>query len=500
MGLAGGWKERGRAIVPVLFLAAFASLLAAPGDEEDWSASPEAYFLTAEERADWRSLDSRESRRLFQERYWLKRDPSPGSEKNEFHELVLARIKTADERFRIQKTPGSRTARGKVFIVLGTPARAVDQAAPRPPPASTSRSLGQGVTPVAVMEGNETTTVWSYDMDRTPRILEAIGRPSLEISILIEPSRKQDSILNPGLFHDVQEMLAKKSIVNPDLIAASRAPAGDAFSAEGPAAPHVGISASARAVLERASPSARGKDWFAGALSLFHEAGSADSVLWLYVPAAPRGSGAFSGLVRGEDGREVAAWSETPSASPLFSTHGDGVVFARRVPLAPGSYSVALALSGSSGDPLASSTVPLRVPDVEKKFGVSSVLVTAGPAPAPPGGDSTFTFGRAVLPPRADAVFRASGGSLWYFVLVANPSDAGNVFLEPRLRRDGQPVGSLPPLNAKLEPMGKGRYMTGLELPLETLPPGDYVLYLSVRDSASGSSPELRRAEFRLVP
>ncbi len=91
--------------------------------EEDWSKSPEAYFLTSEERQEWSRLRSRENRVDFIERYWLKRDPSPGTPANEFQDLVRARIKTADAKYAIGKKVGSRASQGYVFIVFGTPAR-----------------------------------------------------------------------------------------------------------------------------------------------------------------------------------------------------------------------------------------------------------------------------------------------------------------------------------------------------------------------------------------
>jgi len=74
-------------------------------DDENWANSPEAYFLTAAERKEWDGLRSRENRVDFIERYWLKRDPTPGTTTNEFRDLVLARIRTADKRYRIEKIP-----------------------------------------------------------------------------------------------------------------------------------------------------------------------------------------------------------------------------------------------------------------------------------------------------------------------------------------------------------------------------------------------------------
>ncbi len=156
----------------------------------DWADSPEAYFLTSDEIQEWQALSTDDARKAFVERYWLKRDPTTSTDKNEFRELVLGRIKTADERFGIEKTPGSRTARGFVFIVFGSPARVRDEHA----------QPSQGGTvgaPGGSLEGNETITHWIYDRERTPRVLEALDRPSFEVQIIVEPFRHSDAIREP---------------------------------------------------------------------------------------------------------------------------------------------------------------------------------------------------------------------------------------------------------------------------------------------------------------
>src|SRR2546422_10207881 len=108
-GFAGALSFPGNTMARVKvssFLLAFALafpavVFAAPSTpvDEDWSKSPEAYFLTAEEKQEWRTLQSRESRVDFIERYWLKRDPTPGTAANQFRDMVRARIKTADARY-----------------------------------------------------------------------------------------------------------------------------------------------------------------------------------------------------------------------------------------------------------------------------------------------------------------------------------------------------------------------------------------------------------------
>lgn len=462
---------------------------------EDWASSPEAYFLTAEERAEWRKLDSRDSRHDFIERYWLKRDPTPGTARNEFREMVLARIKTADAQFKIEKTPGSATARGLVFIVLGSPARVQNRNAPRPPPESGPfRPLGALATPVASNEGNETTSTWFYEPDRTPRILEAIRRSSLQIKIVVEPSRHMDSIQEPGLFDEIREVVARASIVNPDLVPPRDSPE---VSSAAPPLPRQQLAAAVRKMLEEAPATSRRDGSFVGSAVVFREAGGAETLLWVYTPS-PSGKIRFEALVRGTDGRDVASISEPAAVSSDFSTRAPGMVALKRLSLPAGSYSAAVAVTGEGGKPLAVAALPLQVPSLEKDFAVSSLIITRGPA-ASASANELFSFAGTSLPPRADAAFTRSE-SLWYFVEVANPSDPAKVLLEPRLRRGGEPVGGLPPLPAKLQSLGPGRYLSGVELPLATLSPGDYVIYLAVQDGEGLDRPRvLRRGDFQIT-
>ncbi|HSN67950.1 MAG TPA: GWxTD domain-containing protein, partial [Thermoanaerobaculia bacterium] len=198
---------------------AFVLLLLAPvfpnAQSESWIDSPEAYFITAEEQKEWATLEARDAREAFKERYWLRRDPSPGTALNEFRETILGRIRYADSAFGIEETPGSRTARGFLFIVFGSPARATQDYLSTPAPGQ--RGL------VGMNEGNETIFRWTWDRERTPDLMDALGRPKFEVSVILEPARRRDRIEGPGLANEFRDRLAAKSIVNPDLISSSAA-------------------------------------------------------------------------------------------------------------------------------------------------------------------------------------------------------------------------------------------------------------------------------------
>src|SRR5688572_23616621 len=309
---------------------------------ESWIDSPEAYFATTEERSDWKRLQSRVERDTFKERYWLKRDPTIGTPKNEFRDMVLTRIKIADERFPITETPGSRTSRGMLFIVFGSPAYVRDrrQAPLEAPPPSTSTAR----PPMAGMvEVNDTTSTWSWDRQRSPKLLEAINLPQLEMTVIIEPARRRDRLQNPGLFHELQQKLAKRSIVNAELIAAAPEPLP---TRPGPAmldlsAPQE-FPAQVVSALENAPASSRSADGEVFGHALVWRADVPISVFWFFLPESTDAQARdlkFYGLINSSSGQEAARISKDVVPEQNFLTSTPGNVAAARIALPPGNYS-----------------------------------------------------------------------------------------------------------------------------------------------------------------
>ena len=501
-----------------LMLAAAGTLGAAwpSATSKDWADSPEAYFLTSDEIQEWQALSTDDAKKAFVERYWLKRDPTAGTDKNEFRDLVHGRIKTADDRFGIEKTPGSRTARGFVFIVFGSPARVRDEHAQ-------PSSGGPVGTPGGSLEGNETITHWIYDRERTPRVLEALDRPSLEVQIIVEPFRHSDSIQSPGLVKELREKLARQTIVNPDAVAPSpsvsraaepseSAPAASAAPAAAPASraaaplplPRDVLDAALRSALEQAPFVSRSGDAVFGDAMLWRDAGGARTLVWFSLPPAAAGAAAkrsLHGVVRKENGgEEVASFTDASPASDAFTSAGPGQVLLRQLDLPPGAYDGFFAVTeGAGSNPIASAAAKLAVPDLSSGFSVSPLLLTRGPAArTAENGDSPFALGQGVLPPRADATF-APTESLWFYVECANPPDPAKPTLELRLRKGNENVRSQAAFPAQFAPVGPNRYIAGFEIPLAKVAPGDYRLYVLVRDGVSPPDQyALRSADFRV--
>ena len=87
----------------------------------EWATGPAWYLMTANEYREHRRLRTDSQRTGFAKRFWEVRDPIPETEQNELEREFWRRVETADMRFRQGVKPGWKTARGKVYILLGPP-------------------------------------------------------------------------------------------------------------------------------------------------------------------------------------------------------------------------------------------------------------------------------------------------------------------------------------------------------------------------------------------
>jgi GWxTD domain-containing protein len=86
-----------------------------------WLNEDVVYIIADEERAAFRRLTSDEERVKFIEQFWQRRDPTPGTARNETKEEHYRRIAYANERFGASAQAGWKTDRGRIYIVYGPP-------------------------------------------------------------------------------------------------------------------------------------------------------------------------------------------------------------------------------------------------------------------------------------------------------------------------------------------------------------------------------------------
>src|SRR4051794_34325532 len=81
---------------------------------KDWDQSPQGYFMTKAERADWANVKTDADAEKFVHDFLSKRPET-------FVKDVADRAAQADKYLTIGKLPGSKTNRGKVVVLLGPP-------------------------------------------------------------------------------------------------------------------------------------------------------------------------------------------------------------------------------------------------------------------------------------------------------------------------------------------------------------------------------------------
>ncbi len=127
---------------------------------EKWINEDVVYSASDDERNAFLALTTDEERDRFIDQFWLRRDPTPGTPKNEFKEEHYERMAYANARFGYSQ-PGWQSDRGHMYIVYGKP----DEIESHP-------AGGTYVRPPA--EGGGTTRTYPFDM-WTYRYIEGMG-------------------------------------------------------------------------------------------------------------------------------------------------------------------------------------------------------------------------------------------------------------------------------------------------------------------------------------
>jgi GWxTD domain-containing protein len=83
-----------------------------------WIDEDVRWIITDEERKTFNALKTDDEREQFIEQFWLRRDPDPDTDSNEYREEYYQRIAYANEKF-TSGIPGWKTDRGRIYIVFG---------------------------------------------------------------------------------------------------------------------------------------------------------------------------------------------------------------------------------------------------------------------------------------------------------------------------------------------------------------------------------------------
>src|SRR6201987_2457772 len=104
-----------------------------------WLNEEVVYIISDEERKAFNRLQTDEERQQFIEQFWLRRDPTPDTEENEFREEHYRRIAYANEHY-ASGIPGWKSDRGRIYIIYGP----ADEIESHPSGGSYERPMDEG--------------------------------------------------------------------------------------------------------------------------------------------------------------------------------------------------------------------------------------------------------------------------------------------------------------------------------------------------------------------
>ena len=157
-----------------------------------WLNEDVGYIISDDEKRAFKTLQTDEEREQFIEQFWLRRDPTPDTEENEYREEHYRRIAYANQYF-ASGIPGWKSDRGMIYIKYG-------------PPDERDQHNG-GTEERDQSEGGGTTSMYPYEQWRY-RYIEGLP-PNVEIEFVdptltgefrmtMDPSEK-DALTNiPG--------------------------------------------------------------------------------------------------------------------------------------------------------------------------------------------------------------------------------------------------------------------------------------------------------------
>jgi GWxTD domain-containing protein len=447
---------------------------AQPPSARDWINSPQAYFVTAEERTQWDLAATSDSKaQEFIDEYWRRHGA-------QFKRDVMARLEFADAHFGFAGLPGSKTARGRVWMILGSPNT---ERGVRPGVTNTNPDTAVGVNNTIEQTGRAQ-IVWTYRPDHLPKGLDL---PSLTVNFLRDMSHGFENIDNVG----VVEPQLKKAVQLFVAAHASAAPAEAAMNVPQPA------SAAAPAAED---PLWKAQENLAGTYVTGEPFISPDKneqpfyAVSFFVPKsdaafANQKSVLFVGLVKNEQGVVVANLREAADLQAYGDT-GDRYVD-RSLALPPGKYEGVFALFSPEGTTmLATRRAQFVVPE-KTTTRASRVLMTSlineldKQLPLDP-----FTFVATKYAIKGNNRFRPTE-KIGLFTVVSNPAgDPPSMTLKMVVSKDGKVIDRTPPEPAPLTQTGPHTWLIGTQFDPNTFKPGHYAIEVQVRDMKADKASE----------
>jgi GWxTD domain-containing protein len=153
---------------------------------QKWLDQEAVYIISDAERNAFRNLQSDEERQQFIEQFWLRRDPTPGTQQNDMQEEHYRRIAYANDHFGTPTVAGWTTDRGKMYIKFGPPDEMEAHTETAPARELWLYRFIQGIGTNVYTEFVDENRTGEYHMTKDPAAAATPARP-LAIAQLVGP-------------------------------------------------------------------------------------------------------------------------------------------------------------------------------------------------------------------------------------------------------------------------------------------------------------------------
>lgn len=499
----------------------------------DFGNGPVQWIMTNEEKAQWKTLKTDADAKAFVDLFWARRDPTPGTPRNEFKESFEQRVQYADDHFASGRTRGAMTDPGRVLIILGPPTRmSSTQRSDAPekydaggPAGRVPGTLEGRANAEDAVSGNAARMIMVYERNKQKQQgnLFPEGTPDFEAGFIDQYGNKSWK-LQPGKYDvfGLMNRVVAMYVVNPTLTQVPPVVTAETTTTKKttttvttttPPAPVAGIKTAALTeaiAAQKGGTSAINKGTSASYAQFLSPSGDSYVPVGIMVPKSSNPAAdsvdTIFGQVEDANGTVVTSFEE-----PVKPTMSNGALFAdRSVTLPTGKYTAIVGVA-KAGAPVAVATESLDVSELPKDTeGISQMSLTNNLAEIPEAAPEKagFAFGKMKVIPTT--IF-AKADELIFFIEVRNPGidpATNSPKIQTKLELSGGKLAKPIPrqlMDAQLAPLsgkpGPGQYAIIDSIPLGQLPslvPGDYTLKVKVIDTVTKQSYETQQS-FKIV-
>lgn len=205
--------KRVMAMSALVVLVATSASAALSQKYKEWRDGPEQWIMTAEEQRAWKQVKTDEEAIEFIDLFWVRRDPTPQTAKNEFRDEFGARVRFSDAKFADRGRRGALSDRGRVFIVLGNPTKSTSALG-----YSSFHALGSQTGNIGNPSGGSRlrggTDTWTWDREDAAKF----DMPKIEVVFVeqLGSSRVNRDPHRPDVM-SAMPVAIRNAVVNPDI-------------------------------------------------------------------------------------------------------------------------------------------------------------------------------------------------------------------------------------------------------------------------------------------